>query len=148
MNPILAALAATALLAAAAPAAASPNTEATKACFSDNTSGKDRKVLGKWIFLAMAAHPEIASMSAATAAEVEQSERDLAALFMRLVTEDCAAQMKKMMTEDGATSISVPFEYLGQIAMQELTTHESVNTRITGFHRFLDTAKLEAAIGQ
>ena len=41
----------------AVPAASTP-IEATKTCLSDNTSGKDRKLLAKWIFLAMAAHPE------------------------------------------------------------------------------------------
>ena len=33
--------------------------EALSRCLADNTSGRDRKDLARWVFFAMAAHPEI-----------------------------------------------------------------------------------------
>ena len=147
------ALVLSAALAAAAASTAAPahaqvnaNIEATKTCFADNTDGKDRKMLSKWVFLAMAAHPEIATLSAATPAQIEQSNRDLAALFMRLVTQDCQPQMRTMINAEGADSIKVAFEYLGQIAMAELMSHQSVTGRIGEFEPFIDQEKLRAAI--
>ena len=146
MKTLALALSATLLFTAAAPAAASANVEATKACLADSTTGKDRKTLGKWVFLAIAAHPEISSLSAASPAAVEQSNRDLAALFMRLVTEDCQVEMATMLASDGSQSIKVAFEYLGQIAMQELMSHQAVNGRISEFEQHIDQAKLQAAL--
>lgn len=148
MKPIALALSTALLFFAAAPATASANIEATKSCFADSTSGKDRKMLGKWVFLAMVAHPEMSGLSAATPAQIEQSNKDLAALFMRLVTRDCKDQMRTMLAQDGSQSIKVAFEYLGQIAMQELMSHPAVNARISEFEKHIDPAALQRALGE
>lgn len=140
----LAAAVALAVSLAPAPAAANPVVEASQACFADNTTGKDRKLLGKWIFLALAGHPEIANYSSASPEDHEQASRELAALFMRLVTEDCATEMKDLATIGGSEAMKLPFQHLGQIAMQELMTHQSVSANISGFEKYLDEAKLNA----
>lgn len=148
MKP-LAALAATLLLAAAvspAPALANPLVEATQTCFSDSTTGKDRKLLGKWIFLALAGHPEISQLSSASPADHEETSRQFAALFMRLVTVDCATEMRALAQAGGAEAMKLPFEHLGQIAMQELMNHPNVAGNIAGFERFLDQDKLNATL--
>jgi hypothetical protein len=146
VKKILAVATAVLLSAAVAPAAATPSTDAAEVCFADSTTGKDRKVLGRWIFLAIAAHPEIAGMASATPAEVEQAERDVAALFTRLVTEDCAAEIKQLIATDGPDSIGLPFGYLGRMAMQELMSNEAVNARVTGFQKYVDSAKIDEAL--
>ena len=148
MKP-LAALAATLLLAAAAmpaPARANPLVEATQTCFSDSTTGKDRKLLGKWIFLALAGHPEISQLSSASPADHEDTSRQFAALFMRLVTVDCATEMRALAQAGGPEAMKLPFEHLGQIAMQELMNHPNVAGNIAGFERFLDEDKLNATL--
>jgi hypothetical protein len=40
--------------------------DALSTCFADRTSGKDRKDLARWIFLAMAAHPEMKEQATPT----------------------------------------------------------------------------------
>ncbi|ODS63967.1 MAG: hypothetical protein ABS41_03920 [Arenimonas sp. SCN 70-307] len=140
----LAAAVALAVSLAPAPSAANPVVEASQSCFSDNTTGKDRKLLGKWIFLALAGHPEIAGYSSATPADHEQTSRELAALFMRLVTEDCAEEMKALATIGGTEAMKLPFQHLGQIAMQELMNHKDVAGNIGAFEKYLDEAKLQA----
>jgi hypothetical protein len=104
------ALSAALLAAASAPVAASANIEATKACFADNTSGKDRKALGKWVFLAMSAHPEITGFSRASDADMDRSSQELAEVFMRLVTRDCVQQLRRMMAVDGSGWVRVAVE--------------------------------------
>lgn len=140
------ALAAGLLLATAfAPAPALANAaavEATQACFADSTNGKDRKLLGKWIFLALAGHPEIRGFSSATDQDHERISQELAALFMRLVTEDCAGEMRTLAEVGGSEALKLPFEYLGQIAMQELMSNKDVAGKIGHFEKFLDERKL------
>lgn len=144
----LSALALTATLLAtgwSAPASAAAIDE-VKACFADSTTGRDRKMLARWVFLAMAAHPDIRAMSAATQADIDQSNRDLAALFMRLVTEDCNAQMRRTLAESGNESVKSAFEYLGQMAMMELMAHQDVTLRIGEFEKYVDLPKVQAAL--
>lgn len=130
--------------AAPAPALANPDIEAAKVCFSDSTTGRDRKLLGKWIFLALAKHPEIAGYSRASAADDEQVSRELAALFMRLLTEDCVVQMKALARLGGPEMIKMPFQHLGQIAMQELMGNPQVAGNIASFEQYVDAEKIES----
>lgn len=48
------------------PALAGPYTDALGSCLADNTTGKDRKELARWIFVAMSAHPEMRDLSNTT----------------------------------------------------------------------------------
>ena len=135
--------------AAAATAAASSPIEATQTCLSDSTSGKDRKLLAKWIFLAMAAHPEFKDLSASTAQDSEDTSREFAALVTRLMTVDCKAQMQALIAADtdAASALKLAFSHLGQVAMQELMNHKDVDASISRFTRYIDEEKLSSALG-
>ena len=144
LAPVFAAALLVATAAAPAPALANPAVEAAKVCFTDNTNGRDRKMLGKWIFLALAGHPEIRGFSKASPEDNERVSRELAELFMRLVTEDCAGEMRVLARMGGAEAFKLPFEHLGQIAMQELMGNPDVAANISAFERYIDGEKLEA----
>lgn len=146
MKLIAATVAATLMLSLPAPASANAQVEAAQACFSDSTSGRDRKLLGKWIFLAIAAHPEISRLSAATAAEKDQTSRDFAELFTRLVTEDCTEEMRALAAAGSSESIRVAFEHLGKLAMLELMSAEPVSGAIADFEKHLDAEKIGRAL--
>ena len=114
-------------------------------CFADSTTGKDRKDLAKWIFLAMAAHPEMkqhASDNAVTAAD--QSSRTMAALVTRLLTDSCVNETRAVIKIGG--SIQVAFEGLGQLAIQELMADRSVKESIGLFERYVDQKRLIDAL--
>jgi len=136
-------------LSGAATAASTP-IEATQTCLSDSTSGKDRKLLAKWIFLAMAAHPEFKSISTASAQENETTSRDIADLITRLMTVDCKSQMQDLMATDTDVSnaLKVAFSHLGQVAMQELMANKDVEASISQFGKFIDEEKLTSALGK
>ncbi|MDZ4350246.1 MAG: hypothetical protein U1A22_12015 [Xanthomonadaceae bacterium] len=129
-----------------APAKADELIAATESCFSDSTSGKDRKLLARWVYLAIAAHPEMERLSAATPSDVEDVSRDFADFYMRLVTEDCAPQMRALVAGHGVRGVTAVFEYLGKVAMLEVMTNQRVSTTISGFEAFLDQEKLGAAL--
>src|ERR1700752_2421579 len=83
------------LLALVVVADAQPRSNSLTNCLADNTTGRDRKDLARWIFLSIAAHPEIKQYTSANvSAAVDQSARTMAALVTRLLTESCTKEIK------------------------------------------------------
>jgi hypothetical protein len=146
---VLLAVAFATLFAASAPVkAATTPVEAVQTCLSDSTSGKDRKLLARWIFFAMAAHPELKSLSAASAKAQEDTSRDFAALVTRLMTVDCKAQMRALFAgngDDASAGMKVAFSHLGQVAMRELMDNKDVEATISQFAQFIDEKQLKSA---
>lgn len=130
-----------------APAATTP-IEATQTCLTDNTSGKDRKLLAKWIFLSMAAHPELKTLSTATAQTQEDTSREFAGLVTRLMTVDCKNEMRALIgtDDDVLGAMKVAFSHLGEVAMQELMANKDVDASISQFGKFMDEEELSAAL--
>jgi hypothetical protein len=129
-------------------AAAPAPVEALKGCLADATSGRDRKDLAKWIFLAIAAHPEMKQHAApGLAAAATESSKTVAALVTRLLTDSCAKEAKAVMsTGDGGAAMRLAFERLGQLAMAELMTDKDVQEAMGGFARYLDMSRLTPAL--
>jgi hypothetical protein len=130
----------------AAPAVAGPHADAMASCLADNTTGKERKDLARWIFAAMAAHPEMRDLSSSTPATREKISQSIGALITRLLTENCADQTKTAMAKEGSQSLQTAFGSLGQLAMQELMTNQDVNAAISEFERYVDSKKIEATL--
>ena len=120
-------------------------TQALQTCLAESTSGKDRKDLAKWIFLAMAAHPDMRDqMAPNNAAAADESAKRLAALLVRLLAQDCVQQTKAVV-KDGqvAQSFRVAFSRLGELAMQELMTEKSVQAAMSEFEKYVDKKRLD-----
>lgn len=129
------------------PAAAVSSIDTASTCLTDSTNGRDRKELVKWMFLAMSKHPEISELAASTSVDDEESNRRVGKLVTRLLAEDCASEVKAMVSEHGPGSLSQAFEVLGRVAMQELMTQPDVNAAFSGLDRFTDQARINRAIG-
>lgn len=126
---------------------ASPNTDALSQCLTDNTSGKDRKALARWIFVGMSAHPDVGeSIARASPKTIDLAQREMGALFTRLIGDQCSDQMKQVAREDGNSGIRIAFEQLGRMAMQELMSNSEVNAAMGGFERYLDKPKLDRVL--
>lgn len=136
------------VLAVSASAQGAQPVDALKTCLADNTSGKDRKALARWIFLAMGTHPEMrqhASAIAATAAD--ETSRTMAALVTRLLTDSCVNETRAVVKlGQGAQSLQHAFEGLGQLAMQELMADKAVQDSMSLFERYLDQQRLTDAL--
>lgn len=132
------------LLILAAPMQAQDSPLAT--CLADNTTGKERKDLARWVFYAMAAHPEIERLLApSAAAEGEVIERSMGALVMRLLAESCLKETQAAYKAGGSHAMEVAFQALGALAMQELMSNTDVKVRMSGFEKYLDQEKLKQA---
>ena len=136
------------LFAVAVPVQAQPQADALRACLADSTTGKDRKNLAKWIFLAMAAHPDMKEHAHANAAaSADESSRGMAALVTRLLTESCVNETRAVMKGgQGAQSMQLAFQGLGQLAMQELMADKSVQDSMGLFERYLDQERFTKAL--
>ena len=132
----------------AGPAAAQNSTQQLSQCLAETTSGKDRKDLARWVFFAMAAHPEIKDFTSPSAASAEEeTHKVMADLFTRLLSESCLKQTQAAFKEGGASAIGVAFQTLGQLAMQELMSNPAVNASMSKFEKQLDQSKLSKAFG-
>jgi len=129
-----------------APASAASLLENASTCLADSTNGKDRKDLARWIFLAMASHPEIKNLSAATPEAADQASRSTGALFTRLLTENCPNEIRALVKAEGTGGIKKAFEFLGQLAMQELMSNRDVAGNLTAFERYVDMPKISAVL--
>lgn len=131
---------------AADSAVASDSIDAASSCLTDSTTGRDRKDLVRWIFLAMSKHPEIEQLAASTTAIDEESNKVVGALFTRLVADDCATEIRAMIAEHGPASLSKAFEVLGRVAMMELMAHPNVNGTFSGLDRYTDQERISEVL--
>ena len=112
-------------------------------CLADSTSGRDRKDLARWVFLAMSVHPEIRQFTAASAAvAAEQSHRTAGALFTRLLTESCSSEVVAAYKQGGSQALEAAFQTLGQLAMKELMSDTGVAASMGAIEKHVDQAKL------
>jgi hypothetical protein len=130
----------------ALPAAAGQYSNALSACLADNTSGKERKELAKWIFIGMAAHPEIQELSKVTTAVRDDTDKQMGQLVSRLLTESCVTQARAAVNNEGGDSFKTAFSSLGQLAMQELMTNADVEASLSGWQKYFDRQKFESVM--
>lgn len=135
-------------LLAPAPAQAGPATDALSACLADNTTGKERKDLVKWIFVSIAAHPELRELAVATPAMRDRVNQRTGVMLTRLLTDNCPEQARRAYERDGGQAFEAAFGVLGRLAMQELMTNADVNAAVSGFGKYVDKQKLEATFGR
>ena len=114
-------------------------------CLVDNLNGKERKALPKWLFFAMASHPEIKAFSKISTQDTEASDQNVAALVTRLLTENCPAELK-VAHKANPQAIEKGFELVGQVAMQELMSNGDVNSTIMGYSKYIDENKLASIL--
>jgi hypothetical protein len=129
-------------------AKAGPATDALASCLTDNTTGKDRKDMARWVFVGMSGHPEIQNLSNVTDADRDTVDRTIAALFTKLLAEKCPAQANLAAAEGGSESFRAAFEIIGKLAMQELMSNPKVNASFSRFTKYVDQNKMNSAFSK
>jgi hypothetical protein len=130
-----------------APARALSPTEELSKCLVATSTQADRTVLLRWLVAAATTHPDVADMATLAPEKLDAANRDLAVLFVRLLSESCAKQARAAMKADGATAIQKSFELLGQVAGEELFTSPDVQKSLSGIDKHIDAKKLTDALG-
>jgi hypothetical protein len=148
MRPVLSAIALCVAASLAPPAHASPTSDALGACLVDKSTGHDRKVLARWIFVAMSVHPELHDIFDLTQQTRDAANQGTADIFTRLVTVDCVDETRAAFDRDGAIAMKLAFGKLGEVAMQELISNPAVQASFEGIDKYLDKDKLRQAFGK
>lgn len=130
------------------PAWAASATTNLSECLKDHSTGKDRKELVRWIFVAMSAHPDMRSLTNASDTTRQEASKSAAQLFTRLLTENCAVQTRAAVEQGGAQGMAEAFRSLGEVAMMELMSNTEVSSAISAYTQFLNKEKFEAALGK
>jgi len=112
-------------------------------CMVDSLNGKERKTLARWIYFAIAAHPEMKPYANIDTENRLRTDKTVGALVTRLLTEDCKDQFVAVMGQ-GPTAIKQAFGLVGRVAMQELMTNKTVEEAITGYAIYVDKDKIKA----
>jgi len=135
------------LLAASTLAAqAQPAVNAFGKCLGDNTTGRDRKDLARWLFVAMGAHPDMKAISTINPSAPEDSSKAAGRLFTKLVVEACPKEAKAAVDAVGSGAFQSAFTVLGQLAMQELMTDKDVAAGMALLEKHVDTSKIQSVL--
>lgn len=121
-------------------------TDVLGGCLVDHLNGKERKNLAKWIFFSMAAHPEIKKYLNASPKNIVASDKFVGALISRLLTKDCAKELKSAYNSD-PKSVEKAFGLVGRVAMRELMSNQNVMKALTGYVKYADQKKINGIIG-
>ncbi len=64
-------------------------------CLVESTSTADKVSLVKWMFTAAAFHPAVSSIASVSEKQLVNTNKEIAELFTKLLTESCKEQSKK-----------------------------------------------------
>ncbi len=113
-------------------------------CLVGSTTAKDKTDLVRWIFAMAALHPDVQGIAAMTAPQREDFSRETGQLIERLLTVSCRQQTQDALRHEGPVAIQLAFQVLGQVAMQALMSHPTVNAGFSGISRYIDESKIRA----
>lgn len=121
--------------------------DALATCLADSTTGKDRKDLARWVFVAMSAHPGMRDLAANSPETGEQINKAMGVLVTRLLTESCPREVQAVAKgSEGAQGLRSAFEALGRLAMAELMSNAEVSASVSKFEGYVDRPKVSAVL--
>jgi len=132
---------------AALAAQAQPAVDSFSKCLADSTTGKDRKDLARWLFVAMGSHPDMRTSATITASAPDDSSRTAGQLFTKLIAESCATQAQAAVRLVGPSAFQSAFGVLGGLAMQELMADKDVAASMALLQKYVDAEKVQSVLG-
>ena len=107
-------------------------------CIQRSTTAEDNVVLMRWMFVAMARHPSVSSLSSIPDAARVSANRDMATLFNRLVLQACPNEARTALQGDGEAAFEAAFSAFGERAMTGIMGHPDVNAGIAEWATYID----------
>lgn len=119
-------------------AQAGPYSDDLGKCVVSHMSENDQKDLIRWIFGAIALHPDIKRYSNITGEQHEAMDKAAAQLIERLLTRDCVQEAKTAIKYDGNVAIQTAFELAGRVAMTNIMQAPEVTSGMQNMAKFID----------
>jgi hypothetical protein len=104
---------------------------------SDALSGKERKLLARWIFFGISSHSTIQQFSNIQDSDRTESDQFVGTLITRLLASDCPDQTK-VAFESGFQAFEQAFRIIGEVAMMEIMTEPAVSQSLGAFENYMD----------
>jgi hypothetical protein len=120
--------------------------EALSKCLSDATTPDDRRALVRWIFSAIAAHPDLREFTTIDAARHDQIESESVAVFERLIVKDCTAQTRLALMQEGTEGFQAAFKTLGELAMGGVVEDAQVQASMARLGERIDEQRILQAL--
>jgi hypothetical protein len=137
------ALAVAAAALTAVPAQAGVYSDDLSKCLVKSMSPSDQTAVVRWIFSAMALHPDVAPYAKLTPAQHDAFDQEASLLMQRLLTVDCRKETVEALKYEGPASFEASFSTLGQVAMRGLMGHPTVMQDMTKFGSYGDKSKID-----
>ena len=129
------------LSAAATSAQAGVYTDDLTKCLVKSTSPTDQTDFVAWVYAALSEHPAVASYSTLTAPERDRLSKQVANLYLRLMTVDCRTETVTALKYEGNSAIEASFSVVGQVAFRNLMSDPKVAAGMQRMGSFVDTTK-------
>jgi hypothetical protein len=140
-------------LVAAGPAGAGPYADDLSKCMVRTSNPADRAEFVKFLFSAMAQHPDVSSMANIPPAQMEATLKATGELIQRLLLQSCRTEAQQAIRYEGMQAVFSSFQFYGQAMAAELFGNPIVAAKMKDLNKYLDADKFtafaaEAAAGQ
>jgi hypothetical protein len=134
------------LLSAANLASAGPYADALGKKLVSSTSQEEKGICVRWMFTAMALHPDLKEMSSITPAQRDDANRAFANLVTKMLTDTCRIEAKEALKYEGPVAMQSAFQLFGQIAARELFSNPEVLKGLAELEKYSDSKAIQAAL--
>jgi len=107
-------------------------------CLMQNTTERDKVVLVRWMFSAVAQHSALESEFNISAEKSTNHEIAIADYMQYILGSICLEEAKNVLNYEGEDAFAKSFEYLGEVAMMSLIDDPNVNRALENWIIHLD----------
>ena len=107
-------------------------------CLMQNTTERDKVVLVRWMFSAVAQHSALESEFNISAEKSTNHEIAIADYMQYILGSICLEEAKNVLNFEGDDAFAKSFEYLGEVAMMSLIDDPNVNRALENWIIHLD----------
>ena len=123
-------------------AAPTENSARLGQCLVDNSTGRDRTIVARWMGASLAASPRMEGLIALDKNAKVEADKAMAQLFTRLLTKDCEDEARAVLAERSPHSMQAAGGRLGEIAMRELMMDPVAMQALTAYAQYVDPAAI------
>lgn len=134
----------TAGLLAAAPSGAGPYSDDLAKCMVRMSTPADRAEFVKFLFSAIAQHPDVSSMAHIPPQQMEATLKATGELIQRLLLQACRSEAQQAIHYEGMQAVFYGFQFYGQAMAAELFGNPIVAAKMKDLNKYLDADKFKA----
>jgi hypothetical protein len=131
-------------LLAAASAGAGPYSDDLAKCMVRTSSPADRAEFVKFLFSAIAQHPDVSSMANIPPKQMEATMKATGELIQRLLLQSCRSEAQLAIHYESMQSVFSAFQFYGQAMAAELWGNPIVAGKMKDLNKYLDVEKFKA----